>query len=280
VSRALAGRIIAAVLAFVSERFAPLVSIPMALALASGAADEGNAWRLARLTVAVWLALLAARAMDDIADLELDRVRKPERGLAAGRIDPKDLAWGAVVCLLLASCALGARPSWAMLGFAACIVSSTLYYSMRERLRPSLRPLWLNAPFFALPLWWPLEAGRVTPIAIAIAAFTWLSVVGHDYAHSIEVDASAGDSEWRAARLQTGVGATLYLVALILGGWIGFQPGERAFLVTLGAMGIWVAVLLVPLLRAPTSRAAGRLYVPGGLFYLVPLLGRHLSQYL
>lgn len=85
------------------------------------------------------LVAAAGYAFNDVVDVEIDRLNRPERPLPAGRISLKGAAVGALILALI-----GLSIAWRLnptLGAFACVVSGSLFlYSLFLK----VRPLWGN----------------------------------------------------------------------------------------------------------------------------------------
>jgi 4-hydroxybenzoate polyprenyltransferase len=287
---------------FAAERAPAAVVLALAVSLCAGpwalAGEDGPA--LLRAVAVVFLVLTALRIVDDLRSIEHDRIASPERALPAGRIEARPLVVGAA--LLFAAAALVSVPRLTLgLGLLAAYYAA--YYALVERIPIVLRPPLVNAVFLAIPLGvGVLSGGAGTPGAavatggqavdgsggagapalVALAAFYWLSAVGHDYAHEVHSadDAPSGlrtISQSLGPRVTAGVGLCCYVggcVAGLLAARGALTPGRwpPLFVTSLAVLFGYVGFLLVRLIALPGRERARRLYVSGVVCFAVPSL--------
>ncbi len=264
--------------AFVGERFPLYVSVPMAVSVTAVGAERASWLTLVLTAGSVWWFLLGARLLDDLVDLELDKLRRPRRGLVTGHISASRLKPAVAYAWLFSGLPL-VPLGWSSLALlAACAAWTRGYYAIRSSLPGVVKPFFLNAPFAALALLAPLATGRVHGAEWLLAAFLWLGVVGHDFVHSIE-DGVATSNALRP-RNQATLGTTCYLAAL--GAALAFVAlsGDAYFALALVAVSCPMAWLLASLARLPCEQRSQRTYVPGGLVFILPLLSRLAQQLL
>lgn len=279
-------RILQDIMAFQRERFPLFITVPLALILFGAPATLGRLGPATWLggVFATWLTLFCLRMADDLADLELDRRYQPQRGLAAGRIQPRSLALGLAWSwsgLLLLNLALGT-------GKAALLLS--IYYTAYFLWGKKHLPLWLrpaasNLIFGLLVLFGPGVGGLAWRPLLALGVMCWLAAIAHEWAHNIrrrEEPGAPGDyvahygprpAAMVAAALFTAAAASGLLAWFFLGQPLGFGLGLLFSILHLG-------YLTRRLLQAPERRRARPFYVAGFTFFLVPLLGLGLENLL
>lgn len=258
---------------FVRERFPLRVSVPLAVVLSLGSLDAPMPGPWLELALCVWLLLFCARASDDLIDRHLDAVHKPERALPSGRVTARALASAAGLAFATALLLLASRSPTAVGAVTACALVLLSFYYARPRIPVVLGPLLVNATFFVVMMLGPLENG-LSSRGWLLAAFVWLSTVGHDFAHSIEGNPSRGPGLDMAPLQRARWGATFFAAASLAGGLFSALAHDAVFAGLLFATSVWLAVLLWSLMRAPSERIARRIYVPGFLYFLLPMLGR------
>jgi hypothetical protein len=212
--------------------------------------------------------------LDDLADLKHDRLRKPERGLSTGRIDARALAYAGLLFWLLGLALLLENGMRGPLAWLAASLLSLSYYAIRQRLVAWLRPLWLNAPYLVLTQLTSFAEGAPNPSDLLLALFVWLAVVSQDFAHSIETDDQPYQPSGLSAGAHAKLGVAFWSAAQLSAGGFELRERDPFFGGVLALLTPWLLVLLLQLAHEPNSRRARRLYVPGGLFFILPLLGR------
>jgi len=263
---------------YTRQRFHPGVSLPLAGLLGAASVENPWAWSTLSLWLSIWLILFAARAADDIADLPVDRLRCPARVLPAGILSSRELGTVAAAAALAAMLLTAWRSPLAGGLLLAGLIGLSVFYRLRPRL-----PQWLHAPllnsiFPIVMLLGPLEQGGSLGPALLLAGFVWVAVVAHDHAHGIEDRPLAAHRTMGSAIAQAGWGAGGFALASVLGGLHALITGDTWFAVTLVTTSAWMAVLLAGLLRDPSEANAMRIYVPGFLYFLLPLAARVLGS--
>jgi 4-hydroxybenzoate polyprenyltransferase len=273
---------------FTAER-APVGAVAaLALALCAGpwALARGDGSALPRSVAVVFLLLTVLRITDDLRSLEHDRITHPERALPAGRIAARPLAVGAA---LLCAVAVALSVPRLTLGLGLVAAYYAAYYVLVERIPVVVRPPLVNAVFLAIPPGVGLLSGAVGAAGGAgasalapLAAFFWLSAVGHDYAHEVHAaeEAPPGPrtvSQVLGPRVTAGVGLCCYVgscVAGLLAAQRAHVPGNwpPLFVTSLCALFVYVGFLLVRLVARPGRERARRLYVSGVACFAVPSL--------
>jgi len=218
-------------------------------------------------------ALVVLRAVDDLSDLAADRRCHPRRGLVNGRIQPAGLKKVAVLlCMLIAG--LNFVPPGSIY-VSIMLGAYMVFYGLKERLSAVWQPFWVNLIFLAIPFY---AAGWSTAV-VYLALFVWLAVVGHDFCHSVHARSegfqvgqtlSACWGPRKAALI--GVGAYFVSAAAGAGFWISAgRPLLFCLALTTSALGL--AVLGPALIVNPCRARAQAFYVPGFLFFVLPLAG-------
>jgi 4-hydroxybenzoate polyprenyltransferase len=239
-------------------------------------------------TVALACALLSAvlltgasNGLNQIADLETDRINRPDRPLPSGAITVRQ-AWLAVAAMLFASMALGVRAGWGYLVCAAVTVPVTAAYSFPP-LRTKRIPLLANATI-ALPrgmllvvAGWAVAGGFLRTEAWLLGGVAFLYVFGA--ATTKDFADVAGDRATGCVTLPILLGPNAaarfvapFLVAPFLlyplFAWLGWLPRTvlawAALGVPLAALGGAAAILLV---RSPAPPASGRPHPAWGIMY-------------
>jgi len=237
------------------------------------------------LVLAVACAILltgASNGLNQIADVETDRINRPERPLPSGRMNLRG-AWALTIALLLGALALAAACGW---GYLACVfltVPVTAAYSFPP-LRTKRLPFVANATIatprglFLVLAGWAVGGGLFRPEAWILGALAWIYVFGasttKDFADA-EGDRRTGCVTlpilWgprRAARFVAPFLVAPYLAFPALGA-IGLLPGgvvpwAIAGLPLAGLGGVAGALLV----RDPAPPSSGRPHPAWGLMYL------------
>lgn len=237
------------------------------------------------VALAVASALLltgASNGLNQIADVETDRINRPERPLPSGRMSLRE-AWALTAALLAGALALGAACG---LGYLACVlltVPVTAAYSFAP-LRTKRLPYVANATI-ATPrglllvlAGWAVGGGLARPEAWILGALAWIYVFGaattKDFADA-EGDRATGCvtlpillGPKRAARFVAPFLVAPYLSfpALAAAGALPGGAWPWALLgLPLAAIGGVAGALLV---RDPAPPASGRPHPAWGLMYL------------
>ncbi|MEN9865645.1 MAG: UbiA family prenyltransferase [Pseudomonadota bacterium] len=295
---------------YIRERFALPASLPLSaiLWLAAPWHRAGAFSHIMAGCVGVFFALLALRIADDINSLEQDRLRKPERGLCSGAISAAHLrTW--VVCLL--PCALvlqafalwpdNAAPASGLLQHSApnaLLITGTVlaycaYFHYKKRLPLLLRPCCSNLLFLTLPLLGLSATSDAThwPDALWLGLFCWCSAIGHEFAHNVRAanESEAPDGQPLAPDYVDLLGSRgvfwlalgLYLLASIAAlALVSRHSLHPVFGWSVALAVIGLAFLFARLWQQPGLARARALYVPGFLFFLLPLLLDLLAAYL
>lgn len=142
-------------------------------------------------TVRLWVAACsaaliggAANAINDVFDIDIDRVNRPARPLPAGRITSRE-AWGVWLVATLAGVALAGTLSVELMGIA--VASAVLLYAYSARLK---RMLLLGNLVVALVLalallYGGLAVGEAGP-ALVGAAFAFLATLAREIVKDVE----------------------------------------------------------------------------------------------
>jgi len=174
-------------------------------ALASGVFPAGLPVLLSCLVAALITA--GANAVNDVYDLQIDRINKPRRPLPSGRLDRTQAIRLAIVLMVLA---VGLSPSLGFWGFLIALAVAILLVTYSARLKRT--PLWGNLTVALAAglafLYGGIAVGRPWP-ALIPAGLAFLFHLGRE----ILKDAQdvAGDWATGAGTLPTRVGVPLAL---------------------------------------------------------------------
>ncbi|GEM_PF-3383695 len=259
-----------AVAAWMRERFPPLITLPLAAVLTfSGQAGNPCPWQSVPATILYgWLILLALRIIDDLTDLEHDRIWHPRRTLSRGWVTTASLGWLAAISVMAAAALAVMSGSIELTVILASVYLP--FFLFKSGIPALVRPFWINL-VFGLLITGTAEAswGRV-----ALGAFGWLAATGHDFCHSIaDMVEQSGSAEGKL-RLAAQTGIVCYglsfvmaLVALVL------EP-NIVMALALACSGIWLGRWLLRLWEDPGVQTARALYVRGFLAFVLPLAAR------
>lgn len=201
-------------------------ALPLLLVLLLAAALHGAllSWRLAAAALALGAAYLAATSLNDVADVELDRVNlagHSGRPLVTGEATRAQLL-ALHLAASVAALALGfAAGSWPGLAIVAGVVALDAAYSLRPlRLsyRAHLAPPSLALGYAVAPFALGLAAARAAPSRsdLLVASGLWLLLVGRLLLKDLrdaEGDARGGKTTFL---LRHGKGATIRASAALL----------------------------------------------------------------
>lgn len=156
------------VLAVGASAFAPAAVASLLLAMAS-AAFVGS----------------AANALNDVYDAEIDRVNRPDRPVAAGRVAPRTArtVW-AVLSALGVLCGVLVSP--ALAGIAAASVAVLWLYNARLKGVPVVGNVVVASVIAAAPLYGALAVEVVPPAVGAAVGLTFLLTLAREIAKDIE----------------------------------------------------------------------------------------------
>lgn len=275
-------RSLAALWAWVDERFTLPVSLPVAVIL-TGAAAPPAAWpRLPAVAALGWLLLLGARAWDDLVDLALDRVRRPERLLPSGRVPERLLRRIAVAAGLLGLAGSLALSTAAGVVLAACMAARLLWDGSRTRHRALVGLLLVDLAYPSLVLLGSLSLGGAPGETALLAGFTWAGAVAHDLAHGIEEE-SGMPEELRdplPPPTRARLGLAFFAVSVVFAVAVTASRPAPVFGAVALVAGVGVAGRLVRLLRLPGEWNARRLRVAGFVYFIAPLAGAMAGRWL
>lgn len=160
------------------------------------------------------------------------------------------------------------------------------YFRYKADLPLVLRPFFSNWLFLVLPI---IGCGQYLLMAIMLGLFCWLAAVGHEYAHNVRAIEERESVPAAAPDYVDSLGplGTLALAALLYGLALASGLAYRALAVDSapelaqrtqffhGSM-LLCGLMLVPLFWLawvqPSRLHARRFYVPGFVFFLLPLL--------
>lgn len=229
-----------------------------------GVWQDGHAARVLRAALSAVLLGAAANALNDVVDVEVDRVNRPGRPLPSGLVSgavARGIAVGAAAGGLVLAATLSAGHFALALGAAGLMV----LYEVRLK-RVALVGNLLVALVVALTLiYGGWAAGRVGPVLVA-AAFAFLTTLARELVkdvEDVEGDAAAGARTLPVvAGAGVGAGAALGVVTLTLlltpVPFLLFGYGGLYLLVMLAGAGLLarVAALLMGGVEARRLRAA------------------------
>jgi 4-hydroxybenzoate polyprenyltransferase len=224
----------------------------------------------------------ASNGLNQIADIETDRINRADRPLPSGRMSPRE-AWALTMALLAGAVALAAPCG---LGYLACVlltVPVTSAYSFRP-LRTKRLPFAANATIatprglFLVLAGWAVGGGLFRAEAWVLGGIAWVYVFGasttKDFADA-EGDRATGCvtlpillGPRRAARFVAPFLVAPYLLFPLLGAARLLPGGAGPWSLVglpLAAIGGAAGALLV---RDPTPPASGRPHPAWGLMYL------------
>lgn len=280
-------RLFSDLLQFTRERFPVTVTMPLSavlfaapFSLSSFAISEA-AFGLLN----VFLFLLLARMQDDLSDIAIDRTTHPERSLVSGAINPSNLR----LCLIIGTGIVLVLNYFAhlFLPVITMIFVYAIFCYLKQWIALPLHPIFVNAVFFFIPLYAGLIApGSAELSHILLGLFIWAAVIAHDFAHSVHgpTESSADVASFSSILGSRGSAITA-LCAFVLAGLIGLsfwiQSGRPLlFSILLTTTFVYILFLGIRLVKMPNIANAKPFYVYGFAFFLLPLLGLIIDNYL
>jgi 4-hydroxybenzoate polyprenyltransferase len=246
-----------------------------------------------RLVLAVASALLltgASNGLNQIADVDADRINRPGRPLPAGRIGMRQ-AWWIVAALLVPAVALAAVVDPYYLACVLITVPVTAAYSfppVRTKRIPFLANATIATPrgLLLVLAGWAVGGGFWRPEAWLLSALAWLYIFGasttKDFA-DLEGDRATGCVTLPLCLGPTGAArfvAPFLVVPFLLypaaaaAGWL--PGGVAAWGLLGGCLALLGAIAAALLLKNPLPPAGGRAHPAWGLMYL-QLTAAHLG---
>ncbi len=272
---------------FITERFPLKVTLPLVailclgpLSLVSFHFSDGL-----MLFASIFLGLLSLRMADDLASMAMDRLTHPNRGLPSARIDAAKLKRALILLVVLVVSINLVIGAWG----ATLMITSfyVLYFLLFKKLPVLYKPFFSNLIFCCIPLYIAdAILHKLTLAHLLLGLFSYLSVVAHEYAHSVH---GGDDPPPKIATYATLIGARpsamlsllLFSVAAIFGFIFWHASGRPLFfMISLMAVIIHIIYLEFRLIREPASRTARPFYIYGFTFFLIPYAGLVLDQVL
>ena len=220
-----------------------LAAVALGAVLAAGRAAFEAPVPLALAVLSAALVGSASNALNDVVDLDIDRINRPDRPLPSGAVGV-GAARALWAVLSAAGVAAGAAVSAALGGIAAGSVALLWLYNVRLKGTPGPGNVVAAGVIALALLYGALAVGGPRPAVWAGVALTFLLVLGREVAKDVE-DA-VGDAAHGARTL-----------AVVLG-------ERRAAAVALAVMGLTLAAL-----PAATLLGLGRSF----LLYVLPCAG-------
>ena len=230
------------------------------------------------LYLSIFIGFFCLRAVDDINSIEVDRISHPERGLVSGRIDSAKLTqavWLMIAFIVLINYFLGN-----VLAIIVIVLYYSLFFRFENKLPLLLKPFLSNIAFGYIAIYSSyVVEGYISSAQVLLALFLWVSVIAHDYAHSLHADNIDTQgiqtySKRLGARTSAIVSLIGYLVACILGAIFWLIANQPAlFLIMLVLSTLYILYLEIQLIKKPSSERAVKFYINGFLFFLLPCLG-------
>ncbi|MHC4971075.1 MAG: UbiA family prenyltransferase [Planctomycetota bacterium] len=277
-------------------RFMRPATLPAPVAgVIGGAVAAGGGWPAdpLPLALAVLSALLltgASNGLNQIADVDADRINRPERPLPAGRLGMRQ-AWWIVAALLAPAVALAAAVGPYYLACVLITVPVTAAYSFpppRTKRIPYLANATIATPrgLLLVLAGWAVGGGFLRPEAWLLGGLAWLYIFGaattKDFA-DLEGDRATG-CETLPLRLGPQGAARFVAPFLVVpfllypaaaaAGWL--PGGVAAWGLLGGSLALLGAIAAALLLRDPLPPAGGRAHPAWGLMYL-QLTAAHLG---
>lgn len=270
----------------------PLNVVMMAVGVAVGGvlAAGPAAFDGARLLLAMASAACigaAANAVNDVFDLEIDRVNRPSRPLPAGTV-PVPAARALWVVLSAFGIGLGAFLSWLHLGVAMASVVLLYGYSARLKRMPLAGNVAVALVLALALVYGGLAVGPMGGPLLLGAAFAFLATLAREVAKDVEDAAGDAAGGARTLPLAWGSGAATAVVAVVVAATLALMPlagpaglGAEFLALVLPAAALLLAALWALLSAPPEALAAhaGRasaLFKAAMVFGLLALAGARL----
>ncbi len=207
------------------EASRPLNSFMMGLAVVVGAAIAGASGEdLARILAGALVGVLytAASMIDnDIVDMEIDRINRPERPIPSGRL-PLKTAQACIVVLVVAGAVVASYLGSLILVASLVAVGLAMAYNRWGKPRGLVGNV-MVAGIVAFPIvYGALVVDRLTPTTLVFASMVFLSTVAREIVKDIadiEGDKAAGARTFpvtHGSKTAARVAAILYLLAVAL----------------------------------------------------------------
>jgi len=277
-------------------RFMRPATLPAPVAgVIGGAIAAGGGWPrdplpLALAVVSALLLTGASNGLNQIADVDADRINRPERPLPAGRLGMRQ-AWWIVAALLAPGVALAAAVGPYYLACVVITVPITAAYSflpVRTKRIPFLANATIATPrgLLLVLAGWAVGGGFWRPEAWILGAIAWLYIFGA--ATTKDFADVAGDRATGCVTLPLLLGprgaarfvAPFLVVPFLLypvaagAGWL--PGGSLAWGLFGGCLALLGAVAAALLVKNPAPPAGGRAHPAWGLMYL-QLTAAHLG---
>jgi 4-hydroxybenzoate polyprenyltransferase len=266
---------------FIKERYPLQATIPVSLVLFCAPLtlngytiyDAVSGW------TSTFAALLCLRIADDISDIEKDHIRMPERGLPSGKIDTLKLRRFLYICLIVIF-TINIWPWQKGAMVVAVILFYFFFFKFKNLVHLVIQSCFINLIFGLISIYVCfLNNGTITLSYILIGLFTWLSVVAHDFAHSVhgeneEINEIPDFSKIFGPRQSAILSIILYVLATFTGFLFWPISGKPLlFIVFLSATTLQILYLGIKLIKNPVSSKAKVFYIYGFTFFLIPSIG-------
>ena len=193
------------------EILRPSVCALSAFAVAIGCllAGQSNVFIISIAMLSAALAAGGGNVLNDIFDLDVDKINKPKRPLPSGRITLKGAKKYAAALLLIAAIGFLMLPLYSLaLGMFNILV--IYFYSSHAKRTPfaSFVDSWLSASTF---LFGSLTTGHVLPAVIILTCMAYAANVGRELAKAIEDMKGDAANKVRSLPLVLGRNAAILL---------------------------------------------------------------------
>ncbi len=259
---------------FITERFNLKATLPL-FTILWAASLSLSYWEMVPaivLYISIFIGFFCLRAADDINSIEVDRITHPERGLVSGDINSAKLTqaiWFMIALIMLVNYFWGD-----VLAIIVIVFYYILFFRFKHKLPLFLKPFLSSLAFGYIAIYTSYVVDSyISSAHVLLGLFIWVSVISHEYAHSIDAD--------NKAQIFAIISLIGYLLACILGSifWlIAKQP--LLFIILLMLSTLYILYLEIQLIKKPSSEQAVKFYINGFLFFLLPCLGLIIDQIL
>jgi len=259
---------------FITERFNFKATLPLFTILWAASLSLTH-WQIVSaivLYISIFIGFFCLRATDDIQSIKVDRITHPERGLVSGRINSAQLTqaiWLMITLIIFVNYFWGN-----VLAIIFIVFYYILFFSFKNKLPVLLKPFLSSFAFGYIVIYTSYVVNSyISSAQVLLGLFIWVSVIAHEYAHSVDAD--------NRAQFFALISLIGYLLACILGSifWlIANQP--PLFIIILMLSTLYILFLEIQLIKKPSSEQAVKFYINGFLFFLLPCLGLIIDQIL
>lgn len=266
---------------FIKERFPIRVSLPLVVIICTAPLShiKISIVNIVLVNITIFLGLLCLRIVDDVMSIDVDRVMHPDRGLPSGKIRLSNLRSFMTVIVLII---LIINYFWGQFsGIAIMTIYYGLFFKFKYKIPLLIRPFFSNMIFFGIPGYvYYVESSQISYVHMLLGLFIWLTVVAHEFAHSVHGDKENTQlgiltySKILGARGSALLSLLFFFMASIVGFIFWFNANKpKLFFIMLLITGFHIGYLEFNLIKEPVQKKANPFYIYGFTFFLLPCMG-------